>query len=258
MKKNKSLIIILSILAFIVLLVVLSSTIFCLKNVELNFLSNTINLTNQNEQILESAKLKYNQSIFFVNKNAYTKNLEESNPYIKIINIETIFPSTLRINAIERNELLCLKGYEDNAFKSFMIVDDELKVLKLESEFVNTKYNAIKVSFDSQNLNYYDAGKVFESAEHKLVLKKLCSELLAYNNNVNLLKANFEEIIFDENDNLKIKMRSGTEILLKNISTKFTEKFMLGLSTYNRLENKISTKINIYENNDGTVVGYYY
>jgi len=260
MKKNKSLVIILSIIAFIVLFVVLSSTIFCLKNVELNFLSNTINLTGQNEQIIESADIKYNKSIFFADKEEYAKNLEEKNPYIKIINIETLFPSTIRINAVERNELLCVKGFSDNAFKSFMIMDDELKVLKTEKEYVNKKTNAIFVNFEGENSVFVEQGQVFSDATNTNLLKKLTTELLAYNNSVVLLKANFEEITFNfsSQDNLKIKMRSGTEIVIEDISTKFSEKFMLGLSTYDSVENKTSSKITVYENNDGKVVGYYY
>lgn len=259
MKKNKSLIIILSVLAFIVLLVVLTSAIFCLKNAELNFLSNTIKLTGQDDAILQSAEIKYNKSIFFTNKNEYIKNLEEKNPYIKIINIETLFPNTIRINAVERNELLCIKGFEESAFKAYMIMDDELKVLENSSSFVNTKNNAILVGFENENADIFESGQVF-NGDFSNLLKKLTTELLAYDNNVNILKANFEEITFGYNnsDSLKIKMRSGCEIVLKNISQKFTEKFMLGLSTYDKLEDKITTKITIYENNDGVVVGYYY
>lgn len=258
MKKNKSLIIILSVFAFIVLLVVLSSTVFCLKNVELNFLSNTINLTEKSDDILASGEFKFNQSIFFANKSQYKQNLEENNPYIKIVNIETIFPNKLRINAVERNELLALKGYENNEFKGYMILDDSLKVLATQNSFVNTKNNSIIVKFEDENPTFVIAGKVFENNQYKTNLTKLCDELLAYNNNVNLLKANFEEITFNANGSLMIKMRSGSQILLENYNSKFSEKFMLGLSTYDKLENKLTTNITIYENNEGTVVGYYY
>ena len=171
-----------------------------------------------------------------------------------------MFPNTIRINAVERNELLCVKGFSDNVFKSFMIMDDELKVLKTEKDYVNKKTNAIFVNFESENSIFVESGQVFLDETKTNLLKNLTTELLAYNNNVVLLKANFEEITFSfvGEDSLKIKMRSGTEIVLKDTSTKFSEKFMLGLSTYDKIENKSSSKITVYENNDGKVVGYYY
>ena len=53
-------------------------------------------------------------------------------------------------------------------------------------------------------------------------------------------------------------MRSGTDIVLKNASQRLPEKFMLALSTYDNLSDKISTHIVCYENSEGSVVGYYY
>ncbi|MGN1208639.1 MAG: cell division protein FtsQ/DivIB [Christensenellales bacterium] len=259
MKKNKSLVIILCLIAIIVLFVILTSTIFCLKNVELNFLSNTIVLTNKDAEILETGNFKYGKSIFFVGKAEIKKNLEEKNPYLKVVNIETLFPNKLRVNVVERNELLCLKGFENNQFASFMILDDELKVLTNQSSFSNTKLNPVLVSVENEYAQNFVAGQVYNGDYFEL-LKQISSELNAYRSNVNLIKANFEEIIlnFENADNVKIKMRSGTEIVLKGASTRLSEKFMLGLSTYDSLENKTSSNVVVYENNDGMVVAYYY
>lgn len=259
MKKNKSLAIILSILLIIVLFVVLTSTIFCFKNVELNFLSNTIVLNEKNDEILNSGDFKFGKSIFFLNKNEIKNTLEEKNPYLKVINIETIFPNKIKINVIERNSLLCLKGYNEGNFSSFMIIDEDAKVLENLNSFSNTKLNPILVSTEGEKFEAFTAGQVY-SGEYNQILKNLSTELLAYRSNVNLLKANFEEIIlnYESEDTIKIKMRSGTDIVLKNASQRLPEKFMLALSTYDNLSDKISTHIVCYENSEGSVVGYYY
>lgn len=252
----------LSVLIFIVLIVILSSTIFCLKNVELNFYSNTINLTNK-QQIIESGNFKYNQSIFFVNKQKYITTLERNNPYLKVVNIETLFPNKLVINATERNELFVVKTYENNTFKNYAFLDDELKLLSTSSTYTNSNLNPIYLTIENLNISSKTAGETLEvpKSEEKYLLK-LANELLAYENNVLFLKANFQEINFnfESKNNLRIKMRSGVEILLKEYNNRFEEKFVLALSYYNSCNEaqKQSGRITVFENNDGIIQGYSY
>ena len=84
-------------------------------------------------------------------------------------------------------------------------------------------------------------------------------ELLAYNSNVLILKANFNEInIYDNSTcDISIKMRSGTEIVIKDANNYLTEKFMLALSTYNQKPDKTKGKITAFENNEGIIEAYY-
>jgi len=255
--KNKSLIISLSILAFFVLIIILSSAVFSLKNVEVNFFSNTINLTNSEQEIIESGDFKYNQSIFFINKKKYIKNLEKNNPYLKVLNIETIFPNKLSINCVERNELFVLKGYENNVIKSYMVMDDEVKVLNNLSSFTNSYLNPILLTFENEFSQNFLAGQVLDTSYSNL-LKNLSVELLAYEDNILKLYANFEEIIigYENPSDVCLKMRSGTQIVLKEANIRLTEKFMLALSAYNQKEDKTTGQITTYENNDGKVVGY--
>lgn len=259
--KKKSLIVMLSILIFIVLVVVLSSTIFSLKNVNLVFYSNTINLTDK-ELIVESGDFQYNQSIFFLNKQKYIDNLEKSNPYLKVLNIETKFPNNLTINAIERNELFVVKTYQDNSFKNYAIVDDEFKVLNTSSSFVNSNLNPILVNIEDYNYLSTTQGDFLDNSIYDNILKSLANELLGYNNNVLLLKANFAEIHinFENKNNILIKMHSGVEILLKDYNAKLEGKFMLALSYYNSCstENKEKGRITVFENNENQIEGYYY
>lgn len=251
----------LSILCFIVLVVVLSSTIFSLKSVNLIFYSNTINLTDK-ELIVESGDFQYNQSIFFLNKRKYINNLEKNNPYLKVLNIETSFPNSLTINAIERNELFVVKTYQDNIFKNYAILDDEFKVLRTSTTFLSSNQNEILINIEGYDFDNKNAGEFLDNVEHSKVLQILSNELLSYNNNVLLLKANFAEINLDyENkDNILIKMHSGVEILIKDYSNKLESKFHLALSYYNSssVEKKENGRITVFENNEQQIEGYYY
>lgn len=243
--KNKSLTILITILTIIVLIVVLSSTVFCLKSVEINFMSNTINLTNKEEEIIESGDFKLSQSIFFINKSKYVNKLENQNPYLKVVNIETKFPNTLVINAIERSELFVIKGYENDTFKSYLVVDSELKVLNKLTSYTNTYENAILLESDEKVVNT-DAG-YFVTTNNSQLIKQLANELLCYNQNTNLLKANFENIAlnYESNGSCYIKMRSGTEIVIKQADLRLQEKFTLALSVYDELTDKTSGRLTV-------------
>ena len=76
---SKRLLIILSVLAIIILLVVLNSTVFTLKKVEVNFyntqdqlIEDNNTLTHFNEEsiddIIDSAKFKFGKTIFLIKK----------------------------------------------------------------------------------------------------------------------------------------------------------------------------------------------
>ena len=244
------------------LVVVLSSTIFSLKNVNLVFYSNTVKLTDKNEEIINSGNFKYNQSIFFINKQKYIDNLERNSPYLKVINIETNFPNTLTINALERNELFVIKTYQNNSFKNYAIVDDEFKILNTTTSFVNSNSNPIIMNIEGVNFDALNLGEFLKSSEYDALLNRLSNELLSYNNNVLLLKANFAEINlnYENKNNLLIKMHSGVEILLKDYSNKLESKFQLALSYYDAQspEKKEKGRITVFENNQQQIEGYYY
>lgn len=257
MKKNKSLFVILSILVVLVLVIILSSTIFCLKNVEINFMNITTKLTNCDEEIISSGNFKYNQSIFFVDKEKYKQILEENNPYLKVVNLETIFPSTLVINAVEREELFATECYNSSGlYSGFLIYDDELKVLKVDKTYENNKLNAITLKIDGSSASITNVGGKLDFSENELILS-LASELYGYNNNPSYLRAIFSEITLNYSSygDVKIVMRSGTEILIKDSSSRFSDKFRLALSTYNTISDKQNTKIEVREHSDGVVRG---
>lgn len=126
-KKAKKIIIALSgVLSILILLIILCFTAFSLKTVKIDFRTSLENITVSEKEILESGKFKKGGSVFFHGKNGYKKNLENFNPYIKVVNIETVFPSTFVVHLVERQEVFAI------AFEGgYYICDEELRVLRI-------------------------------------------------------------------------------------------------------------------------------
>lgn len=126
-KKAKKIIIALSgVLSILILLIILCFTAFSLKTVKIDFRTSLENITVSEKEILESGKFKKGGSVFFHGKNGYKKNLENFNPYIKVVNIETVFPSTFVVHLVERQEVFAI-AFEGGHY----ICDEELRVLRI-------------------------------------------------------------------------------------------------------------------------------
>lgn len=130
MKKHKRLTLILSISAGVIItLVVLMFTLFGLNNISLNF-QNETNLfiaENIQNQIIEDGDFKKNSCVFFMNKQKHINKIEKDNPYLKVINIETVFPNNLIIHCAEREEVFAIEISE----RKYFICDEDFKVLKV-------------------------------------------------------------------------------------------------------------------------------
>ncbi len=93
--KNKRLTLMLIVFAVFVLVISFTSALFMLSSVKVNFLSSCPMFISKEDMIIKSANFEYGKSVFFLKKDTYVNNLEINNPYLKVINIETIFPNKL-------------------------------------------------------------------------------------------------------------------------------------------------------------------
>ena len=168
-KKNKIITTFISLLAIIVLLVVLSSTLFAVSEVKVSFQTPPQNgLTSVSEtEIVQSANIKLGTNVFLLEKKKATQNLEKANPYIKVINIETKFPNKVIIHAAERDEVLAFQK-DDKCY----ITDCDFKVLRIvNGEYTSDNSNAIKILFDGEGasegefLNVSDKFKPLKTLE---------------------------------------------------------------------------------------------
>jgi len=142
----------------VVLIVVLSSTLFTVGKIEVRWQSETDNLSSISEQnIVNSSGLTLGTNVFFVDKDDAVDKLEQTYPYICVTGIETLFPNILIIHARERDEVFALQ-----MSTKYLLVDSDFKVLKIVSgDYTPSGTGAIKVTGDFDFSNY-EAGDFIE------------------------------------------------------------------------------------------------
>lgn len=177
--KTKRLIAIISIIAVLVLLIVLNSTVFTLKKVEINFYNtndeliednNTLNHFDQSsiDEIIKSAKFKYGKNMFLVKKAPYIKTLEQANPYLKVIGITRVFPNKLVVKVVEREDF-----YKANLTNGKVaILDGELKVLNIVDSIDDYAIIDSKMTLDNVT-----PGDFITSSDEQNVLKTVKDHL---------------------------------------------------------------------------------
>lgn len=164
-KKHKKSIIISSIvLTILLVLIILIFTLFSLKNVELEFKTETSELSSSEvQQAIIDKTMEYKGSVLFINKNRIVTELEKEFPYIKVVNIETKAPDTFVIHCAEREKFY---GIESNG-KVFYL-DEDLKILEVvDGDFV---YDNQAVLLTLEELSFNNDGKLEVSGELELNL----------------------------------------------------------------------------------------
>ena len=123
--KNKRLILLLSILAFVTVVVILGSTLFTLHTVSFSWKTSKNNLSDVSDTVIADTLPKGN-SVFFLNKGEITENLEVKYPYIKVLKLETKFPNKLIVHCEERVGMYAVELINSK----YAIVDEDNKVLE--------------------------------------------------------------------------------------------------------------------------------
>ncbi len=182
---SKRLLIILSVLAIIILLIVLNSTVFTLKKVEVNFyntqdqlIEDNNTLTHFNEEsiddIIDSAKFKFGKTIFLIKKQPYINRLELKNPYLKVISITARFPNKLVIKVAEREVLYATPL----ANSKYALLDGELKVLEIVDSI--DAFSCVVVDLELDTLQ---AGTFVKGEKQYSILKQFapCMQVCTFN-----------------------------------------------------------------------------
>ena len=141
MKYKRTIIILSSIFAFVVLCTILSFTLFKTNSITFDFQNATTIFAEDEKQqeVISSANINTHLPIFTLNKKQIKEKLESQNPYLKVINIETVFPNKLILHCAEREELFCIKGRDD----LYYICDEELKILSITKNIISMQGNAV-------------------------------------------------------------------------------------------------------------------
>lgn len=221
-------------------LVVLSSAVFALSSVEVNFVYSSPSLESIKDEIIEGGEFAYGTNVLFLKKSPYINRLEKNFPYLKVLNLETKFPNKLVINCEERQEFFAVK-LSDN---SYAIIDEDYKILDKTSSFVSTLDNAIMldgITFSNvgQKGDFLWIDKTQENLMLNLMLG-LREWDLSYAN----LKSKIKKITIDyENQNdVLIEMFAGVQINLKDASSRCSDMLNLAFSMYDYTEKDYKTQ----------------
>ncbi len=248
--KKRTQLIILSVLIFIAVLVILSSSIFSFSEIGVDYITTKVNTNITSEELLSDSNLKFGKSIFSINKNSATSSIEKNNPYIKVVNVETVFPNKLIFHIAEREELFVVK-----LLNNYLILDEDGKVLAVDDSYVNTAENAIllqNININesvSQNNNdtQYQAGNFVAKTSN---IKNLVTVLKEWKTSNVHLKAHIISIVGD-GENLIFNMRCGLTIKIFKSSISLSDKVNLAFSIYEKaddIENKTLLEIRNVKN----------
>lgn len=234
-------------LTIFVAFVVTCAFVFRVKNIEINFLVASTRYSDSQsvDSIINACEIKKGNSVFLLKKEKVSNKLEEDYPYLDIINIEVIFPNTVRIHSVERIECYAIKLTNN----SYAICDKQMKVLRFSNSAEDMVL--VKDGFNSAEIGDYI------SYNNSSYYTSLIEEFEKFNQNSTSVKFILKDIELLEvlgasgsEYNYKISTDCGIDIEIQNITQSFSEKIYKAYTLY-------SQKIN--ENfSDGTItVGNY-
>lgn len=189
-----------SILGFFGIILILCFTLFALNNVSVDFKNETTVFQDELTQktIIEAGDFSNGSCVFFMDKQLNTDKIEKMHPYLKVINIETVFPNNFVIHCYEREELFAVQFDE----KKYYICDEELKILRvltLETDnYLSTQTNAINVKGYENVPKNLTAGDFLNIDKEKdIAIKKLSPAFKLNNRTTAEQKALIKEIEFE-------------------------------------------------------------
>lgn len=232
------------IVAVIGLLVLLSFTVFSLKDIEIDWRTSKEYILKSDDEIIENANFKKG-SVFFHGKKKYINQIEKYEPYIKVLNIETVFPSKFVIHVSERQEIFAVYHKE-----KYYICDDDFKVLRLADEFISDQSNSILL----KGLNIADEDYAVGDFMDVQNYQPIYSALYENNRPLGEQKAMIESIemkeLYDENIKqtqpvISLKFFNGQTYNIINSSYGLKYKVNLMLEVFSQIYTYIGQTINV-------------
>ena len=235
------------IVVFIVgLLVLLAFTLFSLRSIKVDYRTSTLNLTATEQEIIDSADFKMNTSVLFHGKKGYINKIESAFPYIKVVNIETVFPSRFVIHVAEREEIYAFEGES-----GYLICDDEFKILKIESSFQNDAILLNGVSFKGVEKE----GEFLEVENFPLVYSYLYENGIRAQDAIALidkitLGTKFDSVLGEELPYFSLSMANGQTYTILNCEYGIQSKTRLFVAVYGQIFDYIGQTITLYDENN--------
>lgn len=182
-------------------------------------------------------------------KKQYIKKLENFDPYIKVINIETKFPCSFVVHLAERQEVYAIE-FEYGHY----ICDEELRILRISYTYQNKQDNAMLLSFEGIDVK----DNLVEGEYIDLTIPNIYSTLYGINHPLGEQQALIESItISTEYDKVvkknqsvtKLKYFSGQTFKIINDSYGLEYKVKMMNDVYSQLFNFIGKTITDSEKN---------
>ena len=243
-KKSKKIIISLSVVvALIVIIVALSFTVFSLKKVEIDYRTSHKNITLSEKELVEGGDFSFGASVFFHGKNGYIEKIESLSPYIEVVNIETVFPSTFVVHIAERQEVYAF-AYKNSTF----ITDQNLRILREEENFVSYRENAMLFEGGLIAENDYQVGDYLQIENFIDIYTSLfeCNRTLTEQtsliSSIKLL-SEYDENIKQTQVTAILKLFGGQTVQIKNATYGLKYKLNMFLSVYSNLYSLIGQEI---------------
>lgn len=261
--KNKRLIVVLCVLAFLTVLIVINSTLFTLQNISVNWLTTKCELTSVKDYDIVD-KVSKGGSIFLVDKEEISETLEKKYPYLRVVSIETKFPNKIVIHSAERESLYAIKLSDSE----YAVLDEKGKVLSLESDRIlageegDLGNRPIAVLFNrsntSINVSDFEVGKMVKGDYISSLLSILSYSLRESNYTPTTSKGVLKEIEISQKLDtitnqptsvISLKTRNGIKMEIENFENKTTDKLLLAFARYNTLQSQgvVSCKIKVFE-----------
>ena len=243
-KKSKKIIISLSVVvALIVIIVALSFTVFSLKKVEIDYRTSHKNITLSEKELVEGGDFSFGASVFFHGKNGYIEKIESLSPYIEVVNIETVFPSTFVVHIAERQEVYAF-AYKNSTF----ITDQNLRILREEENFVSYRENAMLFEGGLIAENDYQVGDYLQIENFIDIYTSLfeCNRTLTEQRalicSIELL-SEYDENIKQTQVTAILNLFGGQTVQIKNATYGLKYKLNMFLSVYSNLYSLIGQEI---------------
>ncbi len=254
MTKNAKIAIIVAVVAFIALIVVLCSTIFSVKKAELVWYKEPNLALSQidNNMILEKSEVKA-QSVFFLDRNKAIASLEESYPEMRVIDIEVIWPNTMKVHATMREAVYALP-----VKNGFAIIDEYFKVLEVKSEYDSTKSNAVLLNNDSAKNLEVEKGDTIDLFGAP-VLADIYYSFIEMERSLVDFRAIVKGVSL-ENTTLTISTHQGTIIKLDKPFANTRAKMRLALGVFDTLttEDYADGVVEVFVNDDNELEARFY
>lgn len=252
--KAKVLSIILCVLSFVVAIVVLFSTLFCVSSVNVVWHTTQLNFSGKDDELILKSQIKNGESIFLVPKEKNALVLEQTYPYLKVLSIESVFPNKINLHLIEREALFCIQ-YDET---KYAYLDQDFKVLEVFNGVYNsTINNPILLKYNGSNLNYNVADFVCDEGVDVFKTIQINFEKMDFN--IIRQKAFIKDVSLMSN-RMILNTFTGVQIQIFAPAVRQQEKIAMTLKVYETLNasKRASGVLGVFENTSGVICGSHY